>query len=381
MKTIRRLIYGEVLAAIALVALGFLALFLFFDLVDELQYLGRNNSLGSATDIYQIRHALLYVALLIPNHLYELMPISVLIGTIFVMARLAQSSEFTILRTSGLGPWRALRLLLALGAVFVAFSFALGDYVAPASERAAQLLKARYQGKITIGQTGAWLKEKQAYNTFVVNVKALSPDNKMQGVQVFEFNNRGLIVSTTEAPLAVFAKGGAWLLQQATRVEFEVPSGLTPAGKERESARVSRSKQESLRWPTGIGAEMVSVALLKPDRMATIDLFNYVRHLDANGQTAQRYEIEFWKKVFYPLSCLVMVMLALPFAYLHFRSGGIAGYVFAGVMIGISFFLLNNVFGYIGNLRNWQPWLAAATPGLLYMAVSLGAFGWLVLKR
>ena len=381
MKTIRRLIYGEVLAAIALVALGFLALFLFFDLVDELQYLGKNNSLGSAADIYQIRHALLYVVLLIPNHLYELMPISVLIGTIFVMARLAQSSEYTILRTSGLGPWRALKLLLALGAVFVAFSFALGDYVAPASERAAQLLKARYQGKITIGQTGAWLKEKQAYNTFVVNVKALTPDNKMQGVQVFEFNNQGLIVSTTQAPLAIFAKDDAWQLQQATRVEFQVPSGLTPAGKEMESARVSRSTLESLRWPTGIGAEMVSVALLKPDRMATIDLFNYVRHLDANGQTAQRYEIEFWKKVFYPLSCLVMVILALPFAYLHFRSGGIAGYVFAGVMIGISFFLLNNVFGYIGNLRNWQPWIAAATPGLLYMAVSLGAFGWLVLRR
>ena len=381
MRTIRRLIYGEVLAAIALVALGFLALFFFFDLVDELQYLGRNNGLVSATDTYQIRHALLYVALLMPNHLYELLPISVLIGTIFVMARLAQSSEYTILRTSGLDPWRALSLLLALGAVFVAFSFALGDYVAPASERAAQLLKARYQSNITIGQTGAWLKEKQAYNTFVVNVKALSPDNKMQGVQVFEFNNKGLIVSTTQAPLAAFAKGDAWLLQQVTRVEFEVPAGLTTAAKTQETAKVSRTNQETLRWPTGISAEMVSVALLKPERMATIDLFNYVRHLDANGQTAQRYEIEFWKKVFYPLSCLVMVMLALPFAYLHFRSGGIAGYVFAGVMIGISFFLLNNVFGYIGNLRNWQPWLAAATPGLLYMAVSLGAFGWLVLRR
>ena len=381
MRTIRRLIYGEVLAAIALVALGFLALFFFFDLVDELQYLGRNNGLVSATDTYQIRHALLYVALLMPNHLYELLPISVLIGTIFVMARLAQSSEYTILRTSGLDPWRALSLLLALGAVFVAFSFALGDYVAPASERAAQLLKARYQSNITIGQTGAWLKEKQAYNTFVINVKALSPDNKMQGVQVFEFNNKGLIVSTTQAPLAVFAKGDAWLLQQVTRVEFEVPAGLTTAAKTQETAKVSRTNQETLRWPTGISAEMVSVALLKPERMATIDLFNYVRHLDANGQTAQRYEIEFWKKVFYPLSCLVMVMLALPFAYLHFRSGGIAGYVFAGVMIGISFFLLNNVFGYIGNLRHWQPWLAAATPGLLYMAVSLGAFGWLVLRR
>lgn len=380
MKTIRRLIYGEVLSSIALVALAFLALFFFFDLVDELQYLGKNNSL-SAENTYQIRHALFYVALLIPNHLYELLPISVLIGTIFVMARLAQSSEYTILRTSGLGPWRALKLLLALGAFFVALSFAVGDYVAPASERAAQLLKARYQNKITVGQTGAWLKEKQAYNSFVVNVKELSPDNEMHGVKIYEFNNKGLIVSTTEAPVALFSPDAAWLLQNASRAEFEVPAGLTDASPAREVAKVSRATLESFRWPTEISAEMVSVALLKPERMATIDLFNYIRHLEANEQTAQRYEIEFWKKVFYPLSCLVMVMLALPFAYLHFRSGGIAGYVFAGVMIGISFFLLNNVFGYIGNLRNWQPWLAAATPGLLYMAVSLGAFGWLVLRR
>ncbi len=379
MKTIRRLIYREVLLAIALVALGFLGLFLFFDLVDELQYLGRNLGLDAAANIYQIRHAMLYVALLVPNHLYELLPISVLIGTIFVMARLAQSSEYTILRTSGLGPWRALRLLLGLGAFFVFLSFAVGDYLAPASNRAAQLLKARYQDKITVGQTGAWLKEKQTYNNYVVNVKALSPENLMQGIKIFEFNNQGQVVSTTEAPTARFDEGNAWLLSQATRLEFGTRG--SPGGTAADAARINRSALETFRWRSDISAEMVSVALLKPERMATIDLFNYVRHLDANGQTAQRYEIEFWKKVFYPLSCLVMVMLALPFAYLHFRSGGIAGYVFAGVMIGISFFLLNNVFGYIGNLRSWQPWLAAAAPGLLYMTVSLGAFGWLVFRR
>ena len=381
MKTIRRLIYGEVLAAIALVALGFLALFFFFDLVDELQHLGKSNGLGRAGDIYQIKHALLYVTLLIPNHLYELLPISVLIGTIFVMARLAQSSEYTILRTSGLGPWRALKLLLALGAFFAVFSFAVGDYLAPVSERAAQLLKARYQGKITIGQTGAWLKETQADNTYVVNVKELSHDNRMQGIQIFEFNKKGLIVSTTQAPTGTFSADDSWHLLQASRAEFHVPAEAGAGGKAQETAKVTRATVESFRWPTGISAEMVSVALLKPDRMATIDLFSYIRHLEANSQTAQRYEIEFWKKVFYPLSCLVMVILALPFAYLHFRAGGTVGYVFAGVMIGISFFLLNNLFGYIGNLRNWQPWLAAATPGMLYMVVSLGAFGWLVFRH
>jgi lipopolysaccharide export system permease protein len=39
------------------------------------------------------------------------------------------------------------------------------------------------------------------------------------------------------------------------------------------------------------------------------------------------------------------------------------------------------VFGYIGNLQNWQPWMAAGAPGFLYTLMSLGAFGWLVLRR
>ena len=386
MKTIRRLIYGEVLTAIALVAMGFLALFFFFDMVDELQYLGKSNGLPSglptASDIYQIRHALVYVGLLIPNHMYELLPISVLIGTIFVMARMAQSSEYTILRTSGLDPWRALKMLLNLGGIFVVLSFVIGDYVAPLSERTAQLLKTRYQGIITVGQTGAWLKEKQAYNTVIANVRRLSPDNEMLALQIFEFNNKGLVVSKMQAASASFGLDDSWQLHDVMRTEFNLPADvITASNPVKQSADVVRKSMASFRWPTEITQEMVSVALLKPERMATLDLFNYIRHLDANGQSAQRYEIEFWKKVFYPLSCLVMVMLALPFAYLHFRSGGIAAYVFSGVMIGISFFLLNNVFGYVGNLQNWEPWLAAAAPGMLYMAISLGAFGWLVLRR
>lgn len=60
----------------------------------------------------------------------------------------------------------------------------------------------------------------------------------------------------------------------------------------------------------------MAAALLSPDRMQTLDMFQYIRHLQANGQSAQRYEIEFWRKVFYPISCLVMMVLALLFAYL-----------------------------------------------------------------
>jgi lipopolysaccharide export system permease protein len=381
MKTVRKLIYGEVWVSILLVGIGFLALFSLFDLIDDLKNVGQKSMFAGVEQVYQLSHSLLYVALLWPSRIYELMPISVLIGTIMVMARMAKTSEFTILRTSGLDPWRALRLLLVLGSVFVVLSFAVGDYLSPVAQRTAQLLKAKYQGRITVGQTGAWLKEKQLYNNYVVNVRALSPANEMQGIRIYEYDNKGLVVSLTEAGAAQFAADQSWTLLKAERTEFLIRPSNDRLNKALETTSLTQTRLDSMRWPTEISAEMVSVALLKPDQMATIDLFNYVQHLKANGQSAQRYEIEFWKKVFYPLSCLVMVILSLPFAYLHFRVGGIATYVFAGVMIGISFFLLNNVFGHIGNLQKWEPWLAAAAPGLLYTGISLTAFGWLVLRR
>ncbi|BCN38814.1 LPS export ABC transporter permease LptG [Alicycliphilus denitrificans] len=370
MKTIRRFIYREVIASVAFVTLAFLALFFFFDLVDELRWIGNTGGSGG----YRMSHALLFVALSLPQHLYELLPITVLIGTIFVMARLAQSSEFTIMRTSGLGPWRALSTLLALGCAFVALTFAVGDYLAPVSERAAALVRARQLGQISTGATGAWLKERQGDHSFAVNVRAITPDGHMRDVRVFEFDARGRVASTTVAAQATFDDGGdAWNLEQVKRSVFEQrPNG---------DIQVTRLQEPALRLPTRISPDMVAASLLKPDKMATIGLFHYIRHLEANGQSAQRYEIEFWRKVFYPLSCLVMVVLSLPFAYLHFRSGGIAGYVFGGVMAGISFFLLNNVFGFAGNLQNWSPWLTAAAPGLIYSLLSLAAFGWLVLRR
>ncbi|MBB2775499.1 UNVERIFIED_ORG: lipopolysaccharide export system permease protein [Comamonas terrigena] len=375
MKTLRRLIYRDTVSAIGFVALAFLALFFFFDLLDEMGDVGR--TVGDTT--YTVWHALLAVSLGIPNHLYELLPIAVLIGSIFVMARFAQSSEFTIMRTSGLGPWLALRTMLLLGACFVVLTVAVGDYIAPAAERMALVAKAKYLGKTsTSGSTGAWLKEKNNGNTLAVNVRAVRADGALQGIRVFQFDGQGRMVLQIHADSGqVQSTATAWDLANARIARFRYTLDTQGA----ETAQVTREQAPSLEWPTSITSEMLVAAVHKPDRMPTLELFQFIQHLKANDQSAQKYEIEFWRKVFYPLSCLVMVVLALPFAYLHFRSGGIAGYVFGGVMAGISFFLLNNVFGYAGNLQNWSPMLTAAAPGLIYSILSLGAFAWLVIRR
>ncbi len=366
MKTVHRLLYREIFQAVGFVALGFLALFLFFDLVEELQ-----NLTTLAAQGYRIQHAFLMIATKIPGHLYDLLPISVLIGSIFVMARLAQSSEFTILRTGGLGPGRALALLLKLGILFFAITLLIGDYASPWAEQQGVLLKARFRGDLTAGQTGAWLKERQGNRQYAINVRAMDKDAQMRDIHIQQFDSSGSLQGRIYASEGGFGDA-VWHLRHVQQTNIL---------KGNSSASMSRQQQATLDWPTDITRDMVGAALVSAERMKIWDLGLYIQHLNQNKQNAQQYEIELWRKVFYPLSCFVMLTLALPFAYLHFRSGQIAAHVFGGVMAGISFYLLNNVFSHVGNLRNWEPWVASVAPSLIYMVISLAAFGWMVLRR
>ena len=93
-------------------------------------------------------------------------------------------------------------------------TFVCGDYLAPLSDRTAQLLKSRFQGNITTGQTGAWLKERQRYQSYAVNVAGIAPDGNLLGVRIYEFDSKGALVSQTLAPKARFAQDEAWLLEK-----------------------------------------------------------------------------------------------------------------------------------------------------------------------
>jgi lipopolysaccharide export system permease protein len=369
MKMLYKLFYKEIFIVVSLITLGFLALFYFFDLINELQNINTANHFG-----YTLSRAFLVVLLLLPSHLYELLPISVLIGFVFVMARFAKSSEFTVLRMSGLGPIHALETLLFLGIFFAAVTFFVGDYVAPKASMSYQIVKANFEGSTSLGKTSSWLKEKTPNANYAVNVGSLTPNNTMSDISIYKFHPSGDLEAIINSKKATFSpQQNQWLLSDGHQISF-----ITKDGNKEE---LKKSSFVTKVWFSNINSAMISAAVLRPDRMSTIALFTYMRHLKNNGQSAQRYEIQFWKKFFYPLSCIVMVVLSLPFAYLHFRSENIATYVFIGILSGISFVLLNNVTNDLGSIHNWTPWLAAALPSLIYSFFSLVAFMWLVLTQ
>jgi lipopolysaccharide export system permease protein len=370
MKTVRRLLYTDIVSSVVFVALAFLSLFFFIDFVEELADVDKD---------YSAFHAALYSLLELPGHLYELSPIAVLIGTIYALSRLAQSSEFTILRTGGLAPGRALSLLVCLGVAFGVITFVVGDYVSPLSERAAALVQARHKGGYSFGDSGAWLKDRtatpQGERSYSVHVQRASAGGELLNIRVFEFDGDGRLLRRISAASGRVGANDVWALSDVSITDWS--GSAAPS----ERLNVLEEKLSTYNWPSTLSANVVAAAVLPENSMSTLGLFRYITHLADNEQAAQRYEIKFWKRALYPLACLVMVGLALPFAYLHARAGGVSLKVFGGIMLGISFVLLNNVAAHLGLLRGWTPWMVAAAPSLIYLLLSFAAFSWLVRYR
>jgi len=376
MKTVRLLLYRDIVWSVVFVAAAFLSLFFFIDFVDELESVGRGD--------YTLGQAAARCVMELPGHFYELFPISVLIGTIYAMARLAQSSEFTILRTAGLGPGRALRLLALPGLVFALITFVIGDYVAPVTERQAVAMKAGVRGGLSLGSGGAWLKERRSgtgiggaagERSISVNVLAAGARGELLGVRIFEFDTDGRLRTRLEAASGQVKGDGSWQLREVQQTDWPTPDAAL------RGSPVMLQTLAELAWPSTLDTSVVAAALLPAGTMSSADLWRYASHLSTQDQAVQRYEIAFWKKALYPLACVVMMALALPFAYLHARAGGVSYKVFGGIMLGISFVLLNNASGHLGMLRQWTPWLVAAAPSGLYLLISMGAFAWLVRYR
>jgi lipopolysaccharide export system permease protein len=367
--TVRRLLYREILSSVLFVVLAFLALFFFIDFVEQLERVGKNG--------YTALQALWSCVLELPGHLYELLPIAVLIGGIYALARLAQSSEYTILRTGGLGPARALRLLAILGLGFALITYVIGDHIAPWTDKLVSAFEAKQRGGLNLGRAGTWLRDSQitpeGERRYSINVGAAVAHGQLERVRIYEFGPQGNLLSRTTAARARVDRGGLWSLE-----DVFISRWVTNADGQmhNEDRRVPQ-----MAWHGALSSDVVAAAMLPVKTMSTAALYTYMSHLSEHEQAAQRYEIQFWKKALYPFACLVMMALALPFAYLRSRAGGVSLKVFGGIMLGISFVLLNNVSSHLGLLRQWTPWIAASVPSVIYLVLSMGAFYWLVRNR
>ena len=302
------------------------------------------------------------------------------IGSIYALSQLASHSEYTAMRAAGLGRRRALGVVARVGLALAVLTALVGEVLSPPAERLGQQLRLSAIGGSVAGQfrSGLWVKDTardQAGEVNLmrfVNIGELLPDGTLRDVRIFEFDAQMRLSRLLEARGASWGRGNGWELREVEEIRFtNVPAaGLAPA------VGTRRATAPTLHWQTELRPEILGVLLVEPDRMSGLNLYSYIRHLRENAQNTSQYEIAFWKKIVYPLAVIVMMALALPFAYLQVRAGGTGYKVFAGIMLGIAFHFMNGLFSHLGLLNTWPPLLSVSIPSVVAFMLALGMLAW-----
>ena len=375
-NTLRRYVWREIAASTGFVLLALVALFALFDLIGQLDDVGRAG--------YRITHALAFVALLVPSRTYELMPIAALIGTIYALSKLAANSEFTIMRVAGLSTLRLALTVLQIGVAFVVLTYLFGEAFAPSAEDLARRLRLQATGSALAQEfrSGVWVRDALARGEDgtprlrFVNVRHVNTDTSVDHWRIFEFDGNLRLRSVATADLGRYERGLGWNLTNMVETVIP-PMGFAAGAGDSAMGEHTVVRTDALRlWRSDLTPAIFGALLVQPERMGALNLSRYIHHLADNRQRTDRFEIAFWSKLFYPLAILVMMALALPFAYLHVRSGTMSFKVFSGIMIGVVFYTLNKLFSHLGLLNTWPPILVAALPSLVVLAVALGALYW-----
>lgn len=353
MKILQRYLARQIFASTLLVFSALLVLFTFLDLIHELNDVGIGN--------YHLLYAVVYVLLNIPGHVYELFPIASLIGTLFALAQLGASSEITVMRVSGMSGRDLAVFLLKTGLVFVALTFVFGEFLAPLSDAAAQRLRLKATKSVVAQEfrSGLWVKDEGSF----INVREVLPDTTLIGVRVFEFDDRHALKSISFAKNGSYQGEHVWKLENVVQTRFDADS-------------VSVSDIPDYKWKSILTPDLLSVLLIFPEHMSILTLHRYINHLVENKQQATRYQIAFWTKLVYPFAVLVMMLISLPFAYHRRREGGVGAKIVAGIMIGLVFYLLNQLSARLGLINGWPPFLSAASPTIIFLIFAVAMLQW-----
>ncbi len=385
MSILQRYFFVSILQAVAFALAALLGLQAFMDLTGELPAVGKNG--------YGMQHAALYVLTMIPQHVNEVLPVASLIGTIYTMAQFASTSEFTIMRASSMSTGRAAAMVGKVGVVLVVVAFIFGELITPRLAPLAEKIRLTGRGTTVSAEfrSGMWTKDiiksagmtGEVMGTRFFNVREVRPDGQLVDVKLYDFDNNFRLRTLTHARTAIFKGSNTWQLNDVKENIFSNPA-LAADGAEanlannfaQASSVVEIKEHATKELISEITPKILSVAGSDPERMSANELAVYTRHLQENKQGTERFKIAFWKKLFDPLAIFVLMALALPFAYLHTRAGGVSLKIFIGIMIGVSFLLVNTLFSHIGLLSALPAFLTALMPSLLYLLLALAALYW-----
>ncbi|WP_135449055.1 MULTISPECIES: LPS export ABC transporter permease LptG [Tabrizicola] len=303
----------------------------------------------------------------VPETLYRILPLIMIMGAIAMFLGLARSSELVVVRAAGRSGLRFLLTPVLVSVALGALTVALFNPLVAATSKAYDAKRAqlsRGDGSVlSVADTGLWLRQGAEDGQTVIQAARANPDGtELFGVTFLGFDARGLPTTRIEADSARLTPG-AWELSGVKRWD------LTAANPELNAI----SEPGPLRLPSDLTAERIRDSFGTPSAIGFWDLPRYIDDLERAGFSARAYRLWFQMELAQPLLMVAMVLVAAGFTMRHVRFGGTGRMVLYALLSGFAIYFLRNFAQALGDTGQIPIALAAWTPpaAAVMLALSL----------
>lgn len=365
MRLLDRYLLRELLVPFGYCLGGFLIFWTAFDVLDELSTLQRLR--------LKLPDVLEYYVVKTPEFLVTVLPIALLLALLYTLTNLARHNEVTAIRAAGVSLFRIALPYLGVGLTLSLGIFAVNELWVPQSHERAQEIRERYQssrpnpskkewaqnlGFVSGGGARNWLIQSfhlRTFDMFGPHVEWRTSDGVPQVLNAdrarwitnsWVFTNVSLTINPAglDGP-AVSLHRQLWVVPEFTETPEQIKS------------EIKMNKLESMK-------EVIKA------QFSIREILDYLRlHPDGSNKQS-KLETMLHGRLATPWTCLVVVLIALPFGAASGRRNVFAG-VASSILICFVYFVLSHTALALGSYGYVTGWIAAWFPNALFGAAGI----------
>ena len=300
----------------------------------------------------------------VPLALTYTLPMSVLVGILIGLSRLAADSEITAMRASGMGVWSFLRVLsiFVLGAWLMAL--ANGLYIAPLSQAALGRLEDRLKGS----QVSFEVQPRVFYEGFPKIVLYVQDVQNAQGAALW----KGVFMadlSDATNPKITLAKQGIVVSEGPDRLHLHLIDGAAHETDPKDASHYQISTFQQTDIPIDLpSTENKTDESLPAGVMNTWFLREKAGRVDPIS--ARWYLIEFHRRFALPTACLVLALVGIPLGLSSKKSGKSGGFVLTILLVFV-YYVISLIGVSLARQGRVSPWFGAWLADFVFLALGL----------
>lgn len=350
MNKLERYLAQYIMSSTGMVLAVLLGIQSFIQLAAQLQDVGKGN--------YSWLEAFLFVPLMMPSDIYLLFPMAALLGSLIGLGRLVNSSELVVMRTSGMSLFRIAKTIIITALFMLLVISVVGEVIGPKARHKALDLKsiALTKGQMLQTKNGVWLRDGHKF----IHIAQINNKHRLTNVTMYQLGPNNKLVSSRKAKQAVYQNKHWYFLDVNESIIYD--------------DHIQTYHYKTQTWPVKIDTHYVVLSDVDPNQQSLRKLYHYLKFRRRSGLGQGQYEFVFWKRIFQPLSTIVMILLAIPFIFGTMGRSGRSTFGFrvvVGIFIGFGFYILNQFFGPMSQVYQIPALLAALLPSIIFACVGL----------